>query len=272
MSMVGLALRLSAVRALEHDNTIAEGRVFDSAILPIDQMISEQPKPFIVVSTETETGKPSGRDISNGDNEIDLLIEIAMSRVVPMPGKDENGEEVLVDVFETDANLELGLAVLKRQIFGVLFGRGGGAWGDVFRTFVSAISTITTLRGGNVKDGARFAGRQIVVSMKAIAEPAFGAVQSGTPWAQFIAALEADTTLAPIANVIKSAIENTPVGWPETYTAGAVLGGYTEAEAQAIGIAPAGGGEDVLLTEATTEPGGWIANAETIAEQLPEEP
>ncbi|MBK8085051.1 MAG: head decoration protein [Devosia sp.] len=52
MSIIALAIRMSATRALETDGaTLAGARVFDSAITPLDEMVSAEPKPLIVVST-----------------------------------------------------------------------------------------------------------------------------------------------------------------------------------------------------------------------------
>lgn len=262
MSMVGLALRLSAVRALENGNTIAGARIFDSAITPIEKMLSEDPHPFVVISTGSETNSPSGRDVDNGDGEIDLIIEIAMTKIARLP----SGDDYVVDIFQSDANLELGIAILRRQIMACLFGCGGGAWGDVFRSFAASISSITAISGGSTKEGVRFAGRQIVISIKAMAEPKIGAIDAGTVWQKFIQAAEGDATLSCIAPVIRTAIEAKPLDWPATYTAGAVLAGYTEAEAEAIGIAG-----NHPLTEAQLDPDGWVANAQTVAEQLPQE-
>lgn len=263
MSMTGLALRISAVRALEAAGTIAGDRIFDSAILPLDRLISESPQPFVVISTETETTSPDGRDINNGSTEVDLLIEVAMSKVTALP----TGDEFAVDIFESDANLELGLAVLRRQVMACLFGRGGGVWGDVFRSFATTIQSMTALRGTSGKDGVRFAGRQIVLSLKTMAEPPFGQIDPATPWKRFIDAVEGDATLASIAPVIRNAIEAVPLDWPTTYTAGAVLGGYTEEEAGAIGIS---GGD--ILTEVTVDPAGWAGDQQAIDDQLPETP
>ena len=269
MSLVGVALRMAAVRALASAGTIAEDRIFDSAMTPVESMIQERPTPFVVVSTEMETSKPNARDISNGDGEIDLVIEVALARVVPLPGRDNSGNDIQVDLFEADASLEVCLAILRRQVMGCLFGRGGGAWGDVFRRFVGAINEISVVRSGQSKNGSRFAGRQIVITIKAMAEPPFGAVQDGSPWQAFLAALDADPVTASLRNALRTAIEAQPMDWPDVYTATAVLAGYTEAEAEAIGLARLAGGEAGVAVQGTLYPDGFTATEGTIAEQLP---
>lgn len=276
MSMVALAIRIAATRALEEAATLAAGRVFDSAILPIGELVSKDPQPFIIVSTETETTKPKGRNLNTGDGEVELVIELALARVVPLPARAENNEEFQVEIFEADASFEICLAILRRQIAAALFERGGGRWGDVFRRFVPGISNALSVRTSQSKGGTRFAGRQVILTLQAMGEPAYGPPLEGSPWAEFLDALAADPKLATIEPIIRSAIVNAPLNWPETYTASAVLAGYTEAEARLLGLAPL---VDLIdesdtdeLREGVFDPDGWIANAETVAEQLPEPP
>ena len=61
-----------------------------------------------------------GADWNSGGRSIQLVIETAMSQSVELP--DGEGQGVLVP--NTDAGLELTLAVLSRQISACLFGRG----------------------------------------------------------------------------------------------------------------------------------------------------
>ena len=58
MSIIALAIRMAATRALETEGaTLAGARVFDSAITPLDEMVSAEPKPLIVVSTEDDSAE-----------------------------------------------------------------------------------------------------------------------------------------------------------------------------------------------------------------------
>lgn len=270
MSLVALALRMSAVRAMTGDATLVGSRVFDSAIMPIDRMIGEDRAPFIAVSTEDEAGKPSGRDLNTGDRTIDLVIELAVGSVVPMEGiPPEGGDAIQLVVPETDGNLELALAVITRQITACLFGRGGGAWGDVFRLFTGAVEEYSSRRGVPNKDGQRFAARQLVFRIKAFAEPAFGQEpEAGTPFAKFLAAIEADSDLDKHAAIIRRALSGAPIGWPELFTQAAVDAGLTEEEAQGIGIAPIGGLPSDALISMTVQPEQFVADAASIAEAL----
>ena len=267
--IIGLALRMSAVRALT-GATLAGSRVFDSAILPLDRLISDTLEPFISLSTEDEESSPSGRDLHNGAREIELVIEIALARTVKLP----NTEAVSVAVPDTDAGLELTLGILGRQVEACLFGRGGSAWGNVFRALTPSIKTASSRRGLMGDKGSRIAARQLIYRLSAIAEPAFGtAVAPDTPVGMFLAAIAGDAEAAPVAGVIRQAIEGAPFGWPEVYTAGAALAGLTEAEAAGIGIAALPLGDaPTILTEVTTSPDGDVINEAGAAAQLPEEP
>lgn len=264
MSLVGLAMRLSAVKALANA-TIAGGRIFDSAVLPIDKLAPKSgPAPFVAISTEDEGSNPSGRDLNNGDRRIDLVIECAIGQIVPLPGEDGEG----LAVSETDANLELSLAVLSRQIDACLFGQGGGVWGEVFRAFVKTIEETISRRGLPAENGERFAARQVAYRVKAFAEPAFGALPAdGTPFAKFLAALDDAPGMENIAEIIRQSIAGHPIGWPDVYTRGAVDGGLTEDEARKIGIASAGNDPVEALTLA---PDGPTYDQAGIDAQLPD--
>lgn len=230
MSLVGLALRMCAVRALEESGIFPTGRVFDSMFHTVDEVAGADPKPFAIVSTETITSSPSGRDLNTGDRIVELWIELALTHPA-VDGSD-------IQIPETDAGLEAALAILERQVFTCLFGFGGGAWGDAFRGLAASVSEVISRRGVSAKEGARFAARQFVLMMQPIAEPPFAmAVEAGTPFANFLAQAEEDEGTRPIAQLIRQAVEDKPADWPEVYTVTAALAGYTEADARAIGLA-----------------------------------
>lgn len=250
MSLVGLAMRMAAVRALQSSQTLAGSRVFDSAIMPIDQIAGSEPAPFISISTEDETSRPSGRDLNNGDRTIDFVVEIAMAQTVTL--KDEEGDAVVI--LDTDANLEMQLAILMREVTSCLFGRGGGTWGEAFRAFVKTIEEHNSRRGIPTEQGQRFAARQSVFRVKAYAEPAFAKEpEAGSAFAKFLAAAEADAATATLAGPLRAAIEGKPVDWPAEFTRGAVDAGMTEDEAAKIGVAPLGGYPSDPLEEIVVE-------------------
>lgn len=270
MSLVSLALRLCAVKSIAAGETLARPeRVFDSAIMPIDALISTDPEPFVSVSTEDEEARPAGRDINNGDRTIDLVIETAIAAVRPL----ENVDGVEIAIADTDANLELSLAILSRQITACLWGDGGGLWGDAFRSFSKHIDKITTRRGLPTKDGQRFAARQLVITIKSLAEPPFAKpIEAGTPFAKLFLALASEPAMADYASILRNAIEGRPVDWPAINTLSAINAGLTEAEGQAIGIAPLGGHTSAPVAGMTLDPGGEVFDADLIETGLPPEP
>ena len=268
MSLVALAMRMSAVEALK-GATLSGRRIYDSALLPVAEVADEHgPKPFTAISTEDDVGKPNGRDLNNGDRVIDLVIESMIASVMPLPGED--GDAIVVA--DTDATLELSIAILSRQIEATLWGRGGGVWGDVFRSLCRSVEEVTSRRGMPTKDGQRFAARQTAYRVRAFAEPAFGKEpEEGTPMAKFLSALAGDPKLADVASVIRQAIMGNPTDWPSHYTAAAVVGGLTESEAVKVGIAPLGGLPSDALSTVTVDPDGWILDEASVAAQPPED-
>lgn len=273
MSIVGLALRISAVRALVSAGTLSGARVFDSAFLPIDQLSTDSAEPVTSISTEDENDKPAGRDLNAGSRSLDLVIEIAIARAVPLPAKDDEEALVQIEVAESDANIELAIAVLIRQINATLWGRGGGVWGECFRALATSILDYRSRRGIPVKDGQRLAARQMIYTLQPIAEPPYAAaLEPGTPLAKFLAAVDADPTLASHAAVIREAIEGVPMDWPEFWTKAALDGGYTESEGEKIGVAPVGGYPPQPLEAVTVEPDGWVLNEEAADTNIPPTP
>jgi hypothetical protein len=236
VSLIGMALRIAATRAVETAGILPPGRVFDSHFLPVDRVVEGATEPFCIVSVETITTTPTGRDLNTGQREVELLIEIGLTRAirVSVPNGQDRIELALV---ETDAGLEASLAILERQVMACLFGRGGGAWGDVFRGLAAQIKEVVSRRATSAGDGARFCARQTLLTLHTLAEPPFAApVDPQSPFAAFLTQAEADETTQPLARAIREAAEGVPLDWPAIWTAGAVLGGYTEAEAEALGI------------------------------------
>jgi hypothetical protein len=81
MSLVALALRIATVKALA-GRTFAEGRVFDSAIAPLDVTVSEERAPLIVVYTDEESAEVSGHDLLVPDRALSLVIHCAVASKV----------------------------------------------------------------------------------------------------------------------------------------------------------------------------------------------
>ena len=198
MSLVSLALRVAVARALV-GQTFAETRVFDSAIAPLDGVIAEERRPFIVVCSDQERAKITGRDVPGPEREIDLVLELALASFVP----GESGVEVLIP--HTDEGLEVALDLMVRQSLRALLS-GEGAWSRVILALVPRILKLETQRGAGADKGVRFAARQMRLVCDPIADPPYGQpVVSGSPWNLWLAAAEADPATAPLRTAHASA-------------------------------------------------------------------
>ncbi|WP_099863722.1 hypothetical protein [Pararhizobium haloflavum] len=225
MSIAALAIRLAARRLIE-GATIAESKVYDSAISSLDELVSKEgAKPLIIVSTEDERVSPKGRDVLAGDRSIDLIIEAVLGSAT-----NANSEEGAVNIPATDAGLELSLALMSRQIMRALYG-SSGPWASIFRKLAPQVGSVLTRRGASAS-GTRFAAKQIILTVEPLAEPPFGVAIEGV-WLEFIDALEADEAYQHFASAVRSAIVGEPI--PEWRRAARSIG-LTDSEARGIGI------------------------------------
>jgi hypothetical protein len=101
---------------------------------------------------------------------------------------------------------------------------------------VPRISRRLSRRGASVEKGVRFAARQIVLTCDLIEAPTDGTpIGEGTAWAELLTVMEADADLAPIAQMLRSEIEGTPLA--DWRRAANMLGIHLE-PADAIGLGP----------------------------------
>ena len=228
MSAVALALRIAATRALV-GATLAEDRVYDSAIDPLETSMQKDPKPLIVVSTEEDESTKTGRDLLGGEGSITLLLEIAVAGVAQTD--DEGGEAVVIPA--TDAGFELQIDVMRRQAMRTL-SIGGGVWGATFRSLMTDFRKIRSRRGAGGDKGVRFAARWVAIELGALFEPQFGAAPEGA-WADFLAQVRADPATADLGDLVERMLIGEPV---PTWRLPADALGLSDATARAIGIAP----------------------------------
>lgn len=266
MSIVSMALRLSARRLIEA-NVLEGTRVFDSALAPIGDMIGSEPRPFIVVASEDQRSTITGRDVNGGQSAMDLVVEIVHAAERQFTTEDGEGVETVVQVPNTDAGLEFINEITQRQVIRALL-EGPEPWGSIFKRLSPSITQINVRRGGGA-EGARFAARQIVITIEPLNEPGFGALPAGgTPLADFLAAMEADADFAPLVPAVRSAIIGEPIAnWRQP----AATLGLTDSEARALGVMPIidPGEAPVEIVEAALF-GIGSANAEVIERNLPD--
>jgi hypothetical protein len=229
MSLARLAMRIAAARALR-GATLAEARVYDSAIAPIDQTIAEERRPILIVTTDDHELDVTGRDLFHGNVSCDLVIEAAIAARVEVAG-----EESVITIPHTDEGMELVLDLIEHQIMAALTWERSD-WSRVWMKLVPRISRRLSRRGASVEKGVRFAARQIVLTCDLIEAPTDGTtIAAGTAWADLLSVMEADTDLAPIAGMLHTEIEGTPLA--DWRCAANMLGIHLEA-ADAIGLGP----------------------------------
>jgi hypothetical protein len=229
MSLARLVMRIAAARALR-GATLAEARVYDSAIAPIDQTIAEERQPILIVTTDDHEMEVTGRDLFHGNVSCDLVIEAAIAARVEVAG-----EESVITIPHTDEGMELALDLIEHQVMAALT-RERGDWSRVWMKLVPRISRRLSRRGASVEKGVRFAARQIVLTCDLIEAPTDGAeIAEGTAWADLLGAMEEDTDLAPISQMLRLEIEGTPLA--DWRRAANMLGIHLETT-DAIGLGP----------------------------------
>lgn len=213
MSIARLAMRLATARAIL-GRTIAEGRVFDSAIDPINQTISENREPLVVVTTDSHEVTIVGRDLVSGNHQCDLVIELAIASAVEVPADDGQGGEISVAIPHTDEGMEILLDLLEHQVIAALT-KDDNLWTEAWMALVPLVHRRSSIRGASTEKGVRFAARQIVLTCDLLDTPLNAAeATAGTAWGKFLAAMDADPNLAPIASMLRAEIDQAgSTGW-----------------------------------------------------------
>jgi len=227
MSLVGLVLRIATVKALA-GRTFAEGRVYDSRNSPLDDHLDTEPGPFVAVYTDDDDASVSGGDLFASARSLSLVFEIGIAS----PVTTEAGVHAIT-IPHTDEGMEAALDVLRFQIVAALQ-HGDGVWLDIWRRLVTGKKSLSVKRGGSVRKGIRFAGRELVLTVDTIGDPSPGIDTSF--WDEIEAALRGDTDTADIADLIRSLV-HAGDGWPEWRKAAAILG-ISSAGRKAVGIGP----------------------------------
>lgn len=225
MSLAALAVRLATVRALR-GRTAAGDHVTDSEIAPLDQRELAKRAPALVVYTDDSMLTPDGRSLIEGSGTLQLVVEIAVADQV------QHEQTIDVTIPETDQGLELTLDLVDRQIRRCLSG-DLTTWAALWRDLVLRTLKVESQRGAGVKDGVRFAARQLVLTIETLREPEFGRAPHGV-WARFLEALEAEADLAPLAELMQAEIRGQALpDWRQIQA----LFALTEEAARGIGIA-----------------------------------
>jgi len=141
----------------------------------------------------------------------------------------------IITIPHTDEGMELALDLMEHQVMAALI-RERTPWSRVWMKLVPRISRRLSRRGASVEKGVRFAARQIVLTCDLIEAPTDGAaIAAGTAWAALLGVMEEDADLAPIALMLRSEIEGSPLA--DWRRAANMLGIHQET-ASAIGLGP----------------------------------
>lgn len=231
MSLVPLALRTATIEALR-GATFAGDQVFDSAIQPLDELVNGSPVPLITVSVDDTETRMSGLDFLMADLSLDLVIELAVATFVRAEAPD-GGVMVEVTVPYTDDGLEWTLDLMERQIFRRL--ADDALWPTLWRDLACKCTKRVTRRGADSTKGAKFAARQIVLSLTPLLEPPPGCpVAVDSVFGRFIAALT-QPGLSSQVPLLRKILMGEPL--PPWDQAAAMLG-ISPVSAAAIGVGP----------------------------------
>ncbi|GJD88185.1 hypothetical protein BHAOGJBA_1698 [Methylobacterium hispanicum] len=235
MSIVAYAIRTCLGAALV-DRTLAEGRVYDSAVQPIAEMIKPGVKPFLVVSTDDEKiSFPSKRwELLDADRTINVVVEVAVGGLtqVEVPAEQGGGTALRLDIPHTDEGLETSLNMIGRQIWREI--AVGGPWSDLLKEFACWPKEGAVTRGANTEQGVRYAARQYVFECGTIPEPEFGTEPEG-PFATLLEMMAADERLADDVRLVRSMIIGDLL--PDWHRAQIELG-LTNRSYRALGLGP----------------------------------
>jgi len=234
MSLTRLAMRIATARALQN-RTLAETRVFDSAVDPIDQTIAEARQPLLVLTTDEHEADVTGRDLSSGSQRCDLVIEMAIASRVEVPSKDGEGGQITIAIPHTDEGMELTLDIMEHQVVASLT-RDDSAWSRAWMKLVPRVTKRLSRRGASSENGVRFAARQLVLTCDLVDTPVGDdTIAPNSAWGEVLALMATDAALAPIASILRTEIEGAPLS--DWRRAAATLGVPLEVADQ-IGIGP----------------------------------
>lgn len=205
MSLAREALRIATVRALR--NPLIEpwvgARVKDSEHGAIEDWTSANPMPSVLVYTDDAEFGGAQRDMLDGGT-VDLTIEIVMTQRAKVHVEEAGDDGWDWTSPQTDAATELIVGALERLVIVSLLDPAN-AWGEVWRRFALSIGRCKSRRGTFMREGVRFAGRQLVIPVNLPRDPVPGDV-IGPVWAAFLARAAATPDLAPVLPLLQSLV------------------------------------------------------------------
>lgn len=198
------ALRLATVRALR-GNTWVGDRVHDSEHGPADDRADEETLPLIVVYTDDvkASGDDEGDLLAGGT--VKLAIEILITSRMRVKVEGTEDEAYQYDCPQTDAGMELTIGIIERQIR-VALSNPNNPWGDLWHKLAKRFGDVSSMRGTSMREGVRFAGRQLTMDIEVPKDPVPGA-SIGPTWVKFLELVDQAADLAPVRPMLHALVE-----------------------------------------------------------------
>lgn len=255
MGIVRELVQIAVTEALR-GRTIAEGRVHDSLIRALPQIMNKGSHPVIAVSIEDCTSSVSD-GLFRTDTAMTLMLQLAIASSVTIPvttGEGEERQTVALEIGDTDAALEAYLNLLDRQ-WRIALADPENAWSELFRRLVPTVGKIDDIRLTDPETGRKHAARIVEITIMPIAEPYPG--QADTDVVR--AGLEQIATIADYADL--AAILTASLEAGQDLFAWQVVQGRLMSLAALpaqIGVGTPDDGEEVVFTETTLDIAGEI--------------
>ncbi|GHB34060.1 hypothetical protein GCM10007094_23870 [Pseudovibrio japonicus] len=174
MSLERIFLRLATVAALTNFYqdpypTVAEGRVFDSKVVPNDDLFGslkdeiKEFKPVCVVYTDYDKDLLNHHTVRPSDERI---MTVTLELFCATLDQDEvDGEDAVSLVYPgTDSELEILLDVFEHQVFESLF-LGTNSASEYVKFAVRALKNVVSRRGATFEGGQKLAARQVTLEI-----------------------------------------------------------------------------------------------------------
>lgn len=259
MSLIRIALRISAVEALK-GNTLVGDNIIDSAISVFQTSNGEVvgiegDGPFFAVYTDSATTSDVSLKSLASNGLTEIIFETGITTAM-MATDDETGESHLVglEIPATDAAMETSLDLFIRQLGDVLT-NPNNEWAQIFSGMVISYNKIDRYRVGNTENDTKLAGQQLKIQAMLIDDPAQRQpIEAESAFGMFLAKAEASDsdTLKATALMLRGIVSGNDEHWEAVQR----RFGMSALELLALGLGPLEQDEDrstLPLTSATTE-------------------
>jgi hypothetical protein len=216
-----IALRVAVQEALR-GATLAGDNVLDSQFTALDldadgALRTDQDRPFISVYTDGgRIGSGNGfLSLFGDDPTVELVIEAGISAAMFEEDPDTGVTSIIgVGLPDTDANMELTLDLMMRQVADALVAPGS-PWADLARELLGNVSGIERSRIGQKQNGTRVAAQEVRITASLLADPVKGADLAGSIYVKFLEALAAssDARLHKVQQAFETALTGTAADW-----------------------------------------------------------